>query len=203
MVVTSVIPFDKKRSRVLFDEDLVLLLYLSEIRRYGLEEGCQVPEETCREIVEQVLKKRAREKVISLLKVSDKTELELRRALEKGLYPAEVIEDAIELVKRHRYIDDDAYGQRYAERSGRTKSRCQIAAELQKKGLERQQIKDILEECVIDEEEQIRSSLRKKGYSPEHPVTAEKYQKLAASFVRKGYSFDMVNRILKELCENW
>ena len=78
MTVTEIIPLDKRRSKVILDEDFALALYNGEIKRYHMEAGEDLPEETYREILEEILLKRAVERVCYLLKSSDKTELELR-----------------------------------------------------------------------------------------------------------------------------
>ena len=115
MTVTEIIPLDKRRSKVILDEDFALALYNGEIKRYHMEAGEELPEETYREILEEILLKRAVERVCYLLKSSDKTEQELRQKLKDGYYPGEAIDYAIEFLKKHRYINDEEYGRRYVE----------------------------------------------------------------------------------------
>ena len=107
MTVTEITPLDKRRSKVILDEDFALALYNGEIKRYHIETGEELPEETYREIMEEILLKRAVERVCYLLKSSDKTEQELRKKLKDGYYPGEAIDYAIEFLKKHRYINDE------------------------------------------------------------------------------------------------
>lgn len=51
-------------------------------------------------ILKEVLFKRARERVLFLLKSSDKTEQELRRKLKDGGYPKEAADYAIDFLKK-------------------------------------------------------------------------------------------------------
>ena len=67
MRVTSIVPVDKRKSKVFLDEDFAFVLYGGELRRYGISEGGQVSEELYRRIVEEVLNKRARERSLYLL----------------------------------------------------------------------------------------------------------------------------------------
>ena len=39
MTVTEIIPLDKRRSKVILDEDFALALYNGEIKRYHMEAG--------------------------------------------------------------------------------------------------------------------------------------------------------------------
>ncbi len=100
MTVVEIVPVDKRRSKVILDEDFTLVLYRGEIRKFGIEEGTPLSEETYQEILNEVLFKRARERVLFLLKSSDKTEQELRRKLKDGGYPKEAADYAIDFFKR-------------------------------------------------------------------------------------------------------
>ena len=195
MTVTEILPLDKRRSKVILDDDFTLALYNGEIKRYHIEADGEVTEETYQEILEEILLKRAVERVCYLLKSSDKTEQELRRKLKDGFYPEEAIDYAIDFLKRHHYIDDEAYGRRYAEYHSAKKSRRQIQYELQQKGLSKEAVSDILEEHPVDEEAQIRDYIRKKRLNPEN-MTPEERRKVMAALGRKGFSFETVGRVL-------
>ena len=77
MTVESVTPVGTRKCKVLFDEGFALVLYRGEVKRYGIEEKKDLPLETYEEIVENVLFKRAKERVVHLLKSMDRTEAEL------------------------------------------------------------------------------------------------------------------------------
>ena len=162
MLVMEIVPVDKRRSKVILDEDFTLVLYRGELRKFGIEEGKPISEETYEEILREVLFKRARERVLFLLKSSDKTEQELRRKLKDGGYPKEAADYSIEFLKEHHFIDDENYGRRYVEFNSERKSQRQIQYELQKKGLDKEVIQEILSEQPVDEEAQILAYLKKK-----------------------------------------
>jgi regulatory protein len=201
MTVTEIVPLDKRRSKVVFDEDFALALYRGEIRKYGIEEDSELSDETYREILEEILFKRARERVLYLLKSSDKTEQELRKKLKEGYYPQEAIDQAIEFLKKHRFIDDESYGRRYVEYHSARKSRRQIQFELQQKGLPKELIAEILEENPIDEEEQIRNYIRKKRLDPQN-MDQKQRQKAVAALGRKGFSYEVINRVLGSIYDD-
>lgn len=195
MIVMEIVPVDKRRSKVFLDEDFALVLYRGEINRFGIKEGEELSEDTYQEILNNVLFKRARERVLYLLKASDKTEQELVRKLKDGGYPKEAIEYAVGFVKEHRFINDEDYGKRYVEFNSRRKSEKQIQFELQRKGLDKEMIRDILKEQPVDEEAQIQAYIRKKRIDPQELDRKER-SKVMASLGRKGFSYEAVNRVL-------
>lgn len=196
MIVTSIVPLDKRRSKVFLEEDFAFALYKGEIRRYHLSEGAELEEESYREIMEKILPKRARERVFYLLKNSDKTEQDIRRKLKEGFYPEEVIDRTINFLKEYHYIDDENYGRNYIRGWGGRKSKRQISYALQQKGLSRELINQLLEECPIEEEDQVRKLLKKKKYRED--MTREEKNKIATSIGRKGFSFDVIKKMMAE-----
>ena len=124
--------------------------------------------------------KRARERVLYLLKSSDKTEQELRRKLKEGFYPQEVIDYAIHFLKEHRFINDQEYAKRYVEFNSRKKSERQIEFELKRKGLDKEIIGDILKEQPVDEAAIVRDYIRKKRLNPEQMDAREKSKVMAS-----------------------
>lgn len=198
MTVTEIVPVDKRRSKVILDDDFTLVLYRGELRRYSMEEGSEITREVYEEIIREILCKRARERVLFLLKSSDKTEQELRRKLKEGYYPQEAIDYAIDFLKKHRFINDEDYARRYVEFNSRRKSERQIRFELQRKGLDKETVGDILKEQPVDEAAIIRDYIRKKRLFPEQMDVREK-SKVMASLGRKGFSYEAVSRVLGEI----
>lgn len=196
MQIISVTPLDKRRSKVLTDEDFAFPLYRGEIKAYKIEEGRELTREAYREILENVLFKRAKERTLYLLKSRDRTELEIRRKLKDGCYPQEAIDYAVEFLKRYRFVDDENYGRNYIRTYGDKKSRRQLEFELRNKGLGREEIDLLMEECQVSEEDQILKFLRKKGYQKDAMEPKER-AKLTAALARKGFSYDAICRAME------
>ena len=76
----------------------------------------------------------------------------------------------------------------------------QFTYELQQKGVDRDQIRQMLEENPVDEEETVRALLKKKtgGRIPEDK---KEIQKLAAFLGRKGFSFEVISRVLRDVAD--
>lgn len=179
------------------DEGFALVLYGGEIRRFHIEEGGELSREAYDEIVGGILCRRARERMIYLLKASDKTEAQLRRKLKEGGYPEPAVEAAITFAREHRYIDDAGYAERYIRSRGTRMSKRQIAYDLQQKGIDREIIAGCLEEFPIQEDRIVRSYLKKKGLDG-RDLSPEERRKAGMALGRKGISWEIIRKVLDD-----
>jgi len=191
MTVTEIVPYDKKRDKVLIDGDLVLLLYKGEIKKLKLEEDLEISDGFYADAVLPLLKKRARERIVYLLKDSDKSERDIRRRLKEGLYPNTVIDNAVEWAKLNKYIDDERYAENYIRYHGEGEPARRLSWKLQQKGISKEIIDRYLEETETDEAALIEKELAKKHYDPETADEAAK-RKMAAYLMRRGFSWESI-----------
>lgn len=197
MTVTGIEPLGKNRSRVYVDEQAAFILYRGELSRYGIEEGSTLTEEVRREIMEEVLTKRAKLRCMNLLKSMDRTEFQLRQKLALGEYPAEIIDQALDYVKSFGYVNDVSYTERYIELRRERDSRIQITRDLMQKGIAKEIIEAAFEEREpVDEGEMIRRWIEKKHMDPDTASPKEK-QKMYLFLMRKGFSSSEVSRALR------
>lgn len=197
MVVTEMIDVNKKQSKVFLDGSFAFVLYKGEIRRYHIKEGAELSESDYDEIVNVVLRKRAKLRAMHLLKSMDRTEAQLRSKLKDGGYPEEIVTAAIEYVKSYGYINDESYAERYIEANRNKKSQRRIATDLGQKGIPKEVFLQFLEEKPVDECSQIHQFLVKKRYCPEE-YDYKMRQKLGASLQRKGFSFENIKKVLAD-----
>lgn len=199
MKITQIELVDKKRKRIYIDDEFAYVLYNSEVRRFRLEEGEEIGQPLHDEI-EQAVIKRAKLKVMDLLKRSDKTEQELRTKLRTASFPEKAVEEAISYVRGYKYLDDERYASNYIRMKKQTKSKNAIVYDLISKGIEKEIIDQYMEEEFDsdDEEEAIKKLIYKKTSNPSE-LDLEKKQKLVASICRKGFSYEKVKRIISNI----
>ena len=192
MLVTKIEPVTRSKSRIYVDERRWCTLYNKELFRYSLREGQPVSDGVYGEIMGEVLTKRAKRRVLYLLRSMDRTEQQLRQKLREGDYPEEIIDIAIAYVQKLHYQDDRRYASNYVDYRKKNKSRLQLKQELYRKGIPADMTKDILEEYSSDEErEAIRGWLRRKGYDPAE-ATPESQRKMYGFLMRKGFRMEDV-----------
>ena len=201
MVVTGIVELDKKRSKVYIDGEFAFVLYKGELRDYKIKQGCDITELDYHEITRVLLPKRCKLRAMNLLQKKDYTERQLRDKLSEGLYPSEVINDAINYVKSYHYLNDERYARDYVAYHMENRSRNRIAQDLSGKGIDKGIYMPIIEELYAEqgedpELEQIRSLLVKKHYDPGNADYKEK-QKVMGFLVRKGFPMSLINRAMK------
>ena len=103
MMVTAVIPVDKRKSKVFLEEGFAFVLYRGEVERYRIEEGRELEDEVYEEILRDVLRPRSKEYALHLLKDSGKTEKWMKEKLGKAGYPKEAVEYAVNFLKEYHF----------------------------------------------------------------------------------------------------
>lgn len=146
-------------------------------------------------------KKTARECALTILERSDRTEREMRRKLADKEYSQEEIDETIAFLKEYHYVDDAEYANKYIRVYSSRKSMRQIACDLAKKGIEKERIEESLRENPVDEEEQVRRLLLKKGYRPGEYMPPEQYKKITGALCRKGFSYETIRRVAGRMYE--
>lgn len=194
-LITSVIPLNTKKSKVVLNHEVELSLYKGELRRFHIEEGQELEEKAYKEIMEEILPKRARERCLNLLAVRSMTEYEIRKKLRDGLYPENITDNTIALLKKHHLINDGDYAESFVEMRKTGKSKRQLQQDLMRKGVSAETIRDTLEESNVDEEENIRRLMDKKHIDVEQS-TPEELQKFASFLLRKGYDYDLIRKMV-------
>lgn len=194
-LITNVTELNTKKSRVEINYDMEIALYKGELRRFHIKRDEFLSEEHYHEIMDEILPKRARERCLNLLARRSMTEKEIRRKLKEGFYPEEIIEYVIELLVRHRLINDEYYADSYVEYNCKVKSARQIKQELIHKGVDKETILCAMSECEINEEENIRKLMNKKRMNPQD-ATEEEKNKFCAYLLRKGYDYDKIRKVI-------
>lgn len=196
MLVDRIEFITKTKAKVCFDNGVECILYRMEIRREGLEEGEEIPEEQFESIMKEIVLKHAKKKVMDLLIRSDKTEKELRDKLKRDQYPEFIIEQAIAYVHFYHYINEDNYLENYVKYHSRGKSRIMLVQELTQKGIDKENISDCLEK-LYDEREQVRYLVQKK-IRGRLEITPEEKEKVSRYLFRKGFkSSDIFGELKK------
>lgn len=198
MMIDRIETVDRRRKKIFADGEFVFVLYLGEIKQFGLEEGRELTEELYQKILREIIFKRARERAVYWLKCSARTEEELRRKLRDGGYPQAAVDYVIGLLKEYRYIDDEEYARNFIELHGNRKSRAELTALLARKGVSRECVSRLMMEHPVDEEAQIRRILEKRRFQPEEADQKETAKQMAY-LMRKGFSYETVKRVFSEL----
>ncbi len=202
MVVTDIVEMDKKRKKVYLDGEYAFALYNQEIYRYNIEVGHELSDDVYREIDGELIPKRVKARTLYILKSSQKTERQLFDKLEDGGYSHKYASIGVEYAKKFGYVDDVRYAQYFVENSCKGRSRRDIEQRLFQRGIDRDVIRQVLDEMRHDAEDDIEAvwtALRKKSVTKDNisELDYEKKGKLFAYLMRKGFSADSIGRVLR------
>lgn len=200
MKILHIVELDKKKGKVHLENGEAFALYLGEIKKYQLKEGMELEEDVYQEIVYDLLEKRARERMLYLLRDTDKTEKQIREKLMAGNYPKTAVEAAILFGKTHHYIDDRRYAEEFIRARGSKLSRKELEYKLMQKGISKeicQEVYELAQEEGLQEEAAIERLLQKKNVNFSE-ITPEEKQKIYAYFMRKGFSYDSILKKVNE-----
>lgn len=181
------------------DEEFAFVLYKGELLRYNIREGEEISDEVYDTILNEVLLKRGKERLGYMLADSDKTEFQAMTKLMQNGYPKEVAEEVIAFGKLHRMLDDRRYAENYLVSQQGKKSRSFLIREMEKRGIGRTVIEEVMETYNADDEIEVISAQIRKKWAGKDSFTYEEKQKLIAFFARKGYSVSNVRRALESL----
>ncbi|MBQ7582093.1 MAG: regulatory protein RecX [Lachnospiraceae bacterium] len=209
MIVTAVEEYTKNKYKIYLNDAFAFVLYKGDLRHFDIAPGRELTEEELNEIRGEVLTKRAKMRAMHLLESRDYTEDAMRRKLREGLYPQDVIQEAIDYVKHFHYIDDRRYAMSFIESHAQSLTGRQISEKLRMKGISQELIAECLAEHEEEngdlEEELLRKQMRSKvvrltgrDQESKEPDTSAR-QKLFASFYRKGFSLSAISKVYEEV----
>lgn len=125
---------------------------------------------------------------------------EISDYLRKKECPEAMISDILVFLEEYRFVDDRQFAENYRKdaRQLQHRSRKEIVYQLRQKGIDPELISDVMEEESEEEEEaQLRKLVEKKLRASGTPDL----KKIAASLMRKGYSYSVIRRVIGDCQE--
>lgn len=200
MTITKITEISKSRKKIEIDGEFAFVLYKGELNNYGIKEESEIREENYQEIMTKVLPKRAKLRVLNLLKRRAYTTFQLAEKLKAGGYPSRIITEAVDYAASFGYVNDRQYAYDFIEYNKESKSKGRIMADLRKKGILADMAEEVWEEAVgMDretlEKEQIVKLLEKKHFYP-RDATLQESRKMMAFLYRKGFTIETIRNAL-------
>ncbi len=191
MIITNIEAATNAKYKVYIDGEYAFILYKKELSRYHIAAGQELEEGVWQKIRTEVIGKRAKLRALHLLNDMGRTEAQLRQKLERDGYTTDVVEEAVSYVKSFGYINDENYARIYIDSRKNRKSRKEIFANLLQKGIDREVVDRVFEECYEGEDARkaIAQILKKKHYDPE-TADRKETQKILGYLSRKGFGYE-------------
>ncbi len=203
MKITKIQP-SKKRGflRIYIDGEFLTSLSEETVFKFSLKEDMEITEQQIPQLSKAVLIRRARERLLYSLDRRLHSQKELREKLARD-YPPDVIAAAIEELEGLGLVDDEAFARAFCEHRALTlkKGPYAIKKELFFKGVDRQIVDRVVDEFFCDEDSEI-SAARALAQKYSSELDTQKGRARAFNaLIRKGYSFDTANKVIREISE--
>ena len=169
--------------------------------------GLKVDQELSDKEIEDIVKKAEFQKTLDkLLKFATlrlRSEKEIRLWLKRKKVHESLHAKLFDRLNHLDLIDDEKFAKWWVEQrqSFRPKPKRILAGELRIKGINNEIIKKVLGEEKIDEEKMARELLGKKAYKWKNLKGFELKQKMSQYLAQKGFSWEIVEKVVKLLVE--
>jgi len=187
---------------IYIDNKYAFSMPADEYLKLNLYERNELAEEEIKKIREEINITAAKQCGIRMLYSKDRTEFEIRQNLIRQGFDEDTAEGAVMQLKSMGYINDRLYAHKYiSDRLKlKPKSKKALIYELQKKGIDREIITEVLDEFEMDES-LIAYRITRKKFS-KYDISDPPIQRRIVSFLtHRGFSHEIINNVIKQLME--
>ena len=131
---------------------------------------------------------------IYYISLKDRTTKEIYNKLEDKGYGEDEINTAIGKLLYYRYLDDKKYALSYIKSNIDKKGIRLITSELMAKGVDKQDILEVLEEIDVDEASTVREIYNRRFVDMDIKDQRQR-RKVVSYFLRRGFTYDTINII--------
>lgn len=191
MFITRIEDGKNKKYRIYSEEGYLFSLYGKEIKRYHLAENKEIPDCIISSIMDELIYKRGKERALFLIERRPLTEFMLREKLKSNEYPDDIIDRVVAFLFRYHYLDDMEYIRMFVNSYSHKKSRKQIQYDLQKKGIQKQDIEQYFLQYPYSDEDSLQQLFQRyiRNKNLEQPKDR---QKVFRYFYSKGYASSLI-----------
>lgn len=202
MKITKIEPQqNENRVNIYLDNKFAFGTFKEITYKYNLKEGMDIDQTFIEDILKTEEQKKANNYALNLLKYRWRTKKEIRDKLILKEYDENIVEETILYLKKYDFINDKRFAETYAREKVENKKlgNYRIKHELYNKGVSQEIIDEVLENYSYDEYERALELGKKKIKSYKNDDKQAIYRKLGGYLQRRGYSYDCVSRVLREL----
>lgn len=205
MKITSIEPQKRNKDRfsIYIDDKFYMGVNQDVVLKHFLTKGMEVDEEFLNDVIKTEEKNKAINTACNYLGFKPRSEKEVRDKLRDKGFEDEIIEDTIDFLYKYKYLNDYDYGKALIndKKNFKKAGKNLLKQELYKKGIDKDMILELVEETYdYDEEYQMAYEVCLKKYKLiKNEDRNAIYRKLSSLLARKGYAFDIINKVIKEV----
>ncbi len=197
---------DTERASIYIDQQFFIGVYIDLVYTLNLKVGKEINEKDLKILMEKEMYLKAKNKALSILSKASQSENTLRYKLSRYEFDEITINQVIDFLKEYNFLNDMQLAQNIAKdkininKYGKNK----IKETLYKKGIEQKTIHDVLEKEIspdVEFENAValgRKKLEKIKYEDKNKI----YRKLSQHLSYKGFSFDIIKKVMRALLKD-
>lgn len=191
---------DRERVNVFIDGEFAFAVTAEIAILEGVRIGLSLSAEEIAALQTRDEQSKATNSAVVLLTSRPRSVKEIRTRLKQKGYSEPAIETALERLEGWNYVDDEAFAKFWVENreANRPRGRRLLEQELREKGIDREIVRQAIDDAGIDERAAAVELARTKArsYAGLEPEVAKR--RLSGFLARKGYNFDVVKHAISE-----
>ncbi len=204
MQVTN-ISYSKSKEvfEVVFEDETKLLLNYNIFEKYKVSVDMDFSETEIQEMKYFSDIERAKSRAINYISGKLKTKYEVRLKLKEKDFTEDIIDEVINILEKEEYLNDRLYCEVFIEDKKQLNGygKNKIKSLLIQKGVSKSVFEDFLEEFEYEEEfdNALKMGIKKLNLLSNEEDIFKKKQKLINYLAYRGFSFDVINDVLREI----
>lgn len=204
MQVTS-INYSKSKEvfEVIFEDETKLLLNYNIFEKYKVSVDMDFSEDEILEMKYFSDIERAKSRAINYISGKLKTKYEVRLKLKENGFAEEVVDEVLDILEKEEYLNDKIYCEIFIEDKKKLNGygKNKIKSLLIQKGISKNIFEDFLDEFEYDEEfdNALKMGIKKLNLLSNEEDKFKKKQKIINYLTYRGFGFDVINDVLKEI----
>ncbi|MGB6839103.1 MAG: RecX family transcriptional regulator [Microgenomates group bacterium] len=203
-IITAIKPQkNKKRVNIYLDGKFGFGIDLENLMKLALKVEQELTEKEIEEIIRKAEFQKTYDKLVRFTTLRPRSKKEIDTWLMKHKVYESLHKELFNKLKRLELLDDKKFTWWWIEQrtTFRPRGKRALFAELRQKGIDRDLIKEILDEAEIDEEKIACQLLEKKRYKWEKLPKLEAKKKMSEFLARKGFSWEIIKQAIKEFTD--
>lgn len=200
--ITSIKPQkNQKRVNIYLDGKFGFGLDLENFLKLGLKVGEELSEDEIEKIIKKAEFQKTLDKLLKFASLRPRSQKEIRDWFRrKKVYPG-LRKELTTKLKKLDLVDDEKFAAWWVGQRTTFKPRGYLALiyELRLKGIDKKVVEKVLEEINLDEEKVALNLLKNKMYKWEKLSGREAREKMASFLSRKGFSWEIIEKVLRKL----
>lgn len=193
----------KEVFEVIFEDETKLLLNYNIFEKYKVSVDMDFSEKEILEMKYFSDIERAKSRAINYISGKLKTKYEVRLKLRENEFSNEVIDEVLEILENEEYLNDRLYCEIFIEDKKRLNGygKNKIKSLLIQKGISKSIFEDFLDNFEYEDEfdNAVKMGIKKLNLLANEEDKFKKKQKIINYLAYRGFSFDVINDVLKEI----